>query len=1078
MDESNIPSSSSSNAKQYNSTTDDNLKNINLNENFSRQMTNNQKINNTDANAENNNNNVKTNNYQGYTNNRGSRGRRGRPGRSRGNFQNQSYYSRDNFSSGELRNLNRSQENSTHFESKNFPKKSRPNTRHKNHQNSNNFQRGAGHQTSFNAHNHHSQVQGFHNNKNSNQQKYDRNKRQTQRVDTENVAGLEENPQITSINNESGPCLGPSTRNNQRNRTNRKKSSQKIQSAKDSQNHNHSATPNRNSSPSRQTESASLANHEQNSENEPPTKLKKPKPIKKVKPPKIDLDSLDQRSRLIHELTYETYECMICVVTIKKDKAIWTCETCRAMFHIYCVKKWATMKSLNTISAAVAAGSDNAENVLRIQPWPCPGCNLQISAGVPSKYSCFCGKLNDPTFNVNSTPHSCGDICHKKSPICEHLCPILCHPGPCQVCPQSTLQICPCDEQQTCYVKCADLAKQERFTCGETCGRVLNCQAHFCDKACHFGRCPPCPEKIEIKCHSHNSIKTASCGTTSSLLYTCNKTCGKALPCGHTCKSVCHSGDCPACLINENKNCHCGKEAFPDWVCTSPRSSCLKTCNKKKVCGHNCKETCHPGDCHPCDSETMTQRKCSCGKNKMRVSCEDLVVSQGVVKCSRICKKVADCGNPRHLCGQECCVDDHPAACVRPCGAKLSCSQHICPEMCHYGRNCLPCPNVIWHELSCHCGDSKILPPIACGSDMTITCHNQCPIERNCRHKPAHSCHDNRADCPPCTALVAKPCVCQNQDSVKTVCYRLNQEVSCGKVCGKLLFCGHFCQKVCHDHDSYVNSITFHCSQPCKAPRSDCGHICSQPCHNNEFEEEECDLEKICRIRVKINCDCGFKNKIVECGAPGTSTSSGLSSEPGYYTLLKNKQGRMQRASKSAAAANRSGFSAGKSAVLLCDEDCDKHHRLMGLRAALEISDIRHNITFEPWMIDYTSKNLNFVSEVEENFNSLICNAVDSKEKYADHMFKPMPKHKRKLIHELAALYGLEGVSYNVEPYRYCHIFSARGAANLPKVLLTHVVTHGNKYEGSSDGENDLEGDGTLGLGRKLMLKPMGANEG
>lgn len=544
---------------------------------------------------------------------------------------------------------------------------------------------------------------------------------------------------------------------------------------------------------------------------------------------------------------------MICCNNIKRNQAIWTCQTCHAIFHIHCIKKWSSTKLRE--SAAIEnnnnynnsrGDSNNFENLnnnsnlpsqfengvtvngnfnrqesqesqeqsISSIPWKCPGCQTSISTSIARKYDCFCGKLHEPRFNPNYTPHSCGEICGKASKICGHSCSELCHPGPCPPCPKRTLQICPCDEQKQTYVKCIDLAKNNQFTCGETCGRILNCGLHFCDRECHFGKCPPCNEKIEVTCFSHGETKIANCG--SPVQFTCEKTCGKILPCGHTCDFTCHNSECPPCKINANKTCHCGNKIFENWTCLEPRLSCQKKCNKKKLCGHNCKEICHPGDCDPCPEDSMNQKKCQCGKSKIRVYCKDIVANSGKILCGRICKKVADCGNPRHICGKECCIDcqetGRPPACLRPCTNKLTCGQHSCPEICHYGRNCLPCSNVIWHELSCHCGVSRVLPPIACGADISITCHLDCPIERDCGHKGAHKCHDAREDCPPCTAIVMKACMCGKTPDVKTICYRQNESVSCGKICGEQLDCGHICQKPCHDHAAYVNSPTFHCT--------------------------------------------------------------------------------------------------------------------------------------------------------------------------------------------------------------------------------------------------------------------------
>ena len=87
----------------------------------------------------------------------------------------------------------------------------------------------------------------------------------------------------------------------------------------------------------------------------------------------------------------------------------------------------------------------------------------------------------------------------------------------------------------------------------------------------------------------------------------------------------------------------------------------------------------------------------------------DLVEQNGLVLCHRACKKMNSCNNPRHRCKNVCCTENHDAQCLIPCGAKLSCKEHSCPEACHFGRSCLPCMNITWTELSCRCGSQKLL---------------------------------------------------------------------------------------------------------------------------------------------------------------------------------------------------------------------------------------------------------------------------------------------------------------------------------------------------------------------------------
>ena len=39
--------------------------------------------------------------------------------------------------------------------------------------------------------------------------------------------------------------------------------------------------------------------------------------------------------------------CLICISSVKKNDAIWSCENCYNSFHINCIQKWAKARTLN-----------------------------------------------------------------------------------------------------------------------------------------------------------------------------------------------------------------------------------------------------------------------------------------------------------------------------------------------------------------------------------------------------------------------------------------------------------------------------------------------------------------------------------------------------------------------------------------------------------------------------------------------------------------------------------------------------------------------------------------------------------
>ena len=276
--------------------------------------------------------------------------------------------------------------------------------------------------------------------------------------------------------------------------------------------------------------------------------------------------------------------------------------------------------------------------------------------------------------------------------------------------------------------------------------------------------------------------------------------------------------------------------------------------------------------------------------------------------------------------------------------------------------------------------------------------------------------------------LIEKSCVCGKEQKVKTLCHKSDLEVSCGKICGIKLPCGHNCDKICHDHEKYLEDFNLTCRQPCKKIRSDCGHICGQRCHGTK----NCDLTQICKVQVKVTCPCKYQMKVLSCGAPGTDNSELYS-----YNLMRNRQ-----MNQMASMGSNRGSSSSSSGIvaLLCDDACSKHQRIIGLKEALAISDNRHDCVYEEWMISFAKNNLPFVQEVENIFANLIAQMKDSTNSFAEHQFKPMKKSQRTLIHQLAALYGLEGKSYDAEPFRYCHIFTSIRSSSLPKILLSQSM--------------------------------------
>ncbi|PIA16824.1 hypothetical protein COEREDRAFT_86597 [Coemansia reversa NRRL 1564] len=377
-------------------------------------------------------------------------------------------------------------------------------------------------------------------------------------------------------------------------------------------------------------------------------------------------------STLAKRLTNSSYECMICCDKVRPRHATWQCDNCWAVFHIWCVKKW-------------ARSSVNEPN----ERWRCPGCQ-HTRAAKPSHYLCFCGAERDPEPVRGCTPHSCGKICGRnRGPHCPHTCPLPCHPGPCPPCTaMAPEQFCFCGRlsyQPRCG---ADFDPVEGIkSCGTVCGEVLGCGLHKCEQPCHSGLCPPCAHQEQQLCYCGQHTRVARCGDgkpertfvirqtgepaeSTTGYYSCGEICGEALDCGnHKCGRSCHPradplvlahGECPLDPTRASA-CHCGKKSArdlgnPRTACTDPVPSCGAMCARQLPgCSHTCNEICHAGLCPPCTVHISTP--CGCGGKTFQVECHKARNADERPRCERLCTKKRVCR--RHQCSVRCCASDH-----------------------------------------------------------------------------------------------------------------------------------------------------------------------------------------------------------------------------------------------------------------------------------------------------------------------------------------------------------------------------------------------------------------------------------
>ncbi|KAJ2229841.1 FKBP12-associated protein [Coemansia sp. RSA 485] len=668
---------------------------------------------------------------------------------------------------------------------------------------------------------------------------------------------------------------------------------------------------------------------------------------------------------LAQQLTKGLYECMICCDSVRARHAVWQCDTCWAIFHLGCVKKWARTST----AGAVDGGR-----------WRCPGCQ-HTRAAAPSHYVCFCGAARDPEqVRRGAVPHTCGRICgRRRGAYCPHPCPLPCHPGPCPPCTSlAPEQFCFCG-RVSFRARCGsdyDPATSGH-SCGAVCGEMLGCGSHMCTKPCHEGLCAPCPSTVTQSCRCGRHTRQAPCGAPA--LYRCDEVCGEPLACGaHVCDRVCHGPDegHSECVLDPSvaTACHCGAHSVADLGvqrsrCTDPVPSCGEPCGKSHAdCGHACLAPCHQGPCPPC-AETVTTM-CRCNSEQITAACGSPAL------CSRMCTQKRSCR--RHRCSNRCCPkDDTHHACNIVCGRQLSCKHHRCSAACHSGL-CPPCAVTSPEPLVCDCGRTRVSAPVPCGTALP-PCRFPCQRSRECGHISliTHECHPSDTPCPPCPVLVATQCMCGARKLQSIPCHR-TAAASCGRICDRLLPCGgHKCMRSCHRPDEpCLQGVP--CRQRCGKPRKTCGHPCALTCHSPSM----CDESQPCEALVDVSCVCGRITTRQRCGA----------------TLVNPR----------------------RRPVLDCDELCRVAERNRRVALALGLPERAEapleglaRVKYSDEILQFVRTNAMWVRDIE----ALVSTFVADRSRVVLN-FSPMRSHQRAFLHAVAPIYGCSSRSIDREPVR------------------------------------------------------------
>ncbi|KIO25872.1 hypothetical protein M407DRAFT_75162, partial [Tulasnella calospora MUT 4182] len=778
-------------------------------------------------------------------------------------------------------------------------------------------------------------------------------------------------------------------------------------------------------------------------------------------------------------------DCPICFNSISPGAPTWSCtpadakhqaysvdhihvehggtNCCWTTFHLKCIKAWATKSVTETRDAYVARGLTE-----RSGEWRCPGCQTK-RAIVPADYRCFCGRVVDPRPGRLAIPHSCGESCARSRERCEHPCPLQCHPGPCPPCILIVTQQCHCG-RQTISNRCSaitahsGLSAFEPLSCGQTCGRLLNCGVHHCKTACHPGPCEPCDVSIVAECYCGRERKSMTCGTgepkecmadgkTWTGRWECGQVCDRPLDCGvHRCPKTCHPpSSSPAhCPMSPDvvQTCPCWWQTPlsslpgpPRQTCSSPIPTCGKTCSKQlPSCEHLCQEPCHIGPCALC---TITvEEKCRCGRAGRTKKCHEITAGReravrgeedeedprdditGAFLCKRKCEASKNCG--KHICGRVCC----PLAALAGVGessGKGKRRQRNAPT----AEELAELDPEGWHVCDFVCGK-----PLACGN---------------------HTCseRDHRGPCPTCLQASFEELVCNCGRTIIDPPIPCGTRIRCSFPCARPpLPCGHpkaphacheedicppcpyLSEKVCACGKSIVPNVkcsqtTIHCGLKC-GKLLDCGfHSCDKICHAGPCGSCSQICGKPRRLCLPLLHPC-----TKSCHAPSACSET----EP--CTAMITLQCACGRQKQPAVCGKSTSSSGSPPKVLPCMQECRLAERNERLAAALGItrgedgkaSALGQGETkYAEKLQQFWKVNAAFAASVEKSLNDF----VSSEKKVT--VLRPMPPPKRKFVRDLAEVYRLDATDIDPEPRRSVEL-RRRLDTRIPKPLLSEVV--------------------------------------
>ena len=360
--------------------------------------------------------------------------------------------------------------------------------------------------------------------------------------------------------------------------------------------------------------------------------------------------------------------------------------------------------------------------------------------------NCPCGKtnLNELTSSIRThckdpIPH-CGKSCGKTLD-CGHICPQVCHSGPCPSCIENVTITCRCG--RTASKSICHQGKDEPPQCARICRANLNCGRHSCEERCCSGERKAIDRQAARRKQRPLNTLHGNAEDLFEAEHICTRQCGRPLKCGnHFCEELCHKGPCGTCreAIFDEVSCNCGRTVLqPPLPCGTQPPPCRFPCERQKACGHpQVPHNCHGANesCPKCPF--LVEKRCMCARKILKNQPCWLIE----VRCGEVCGKRLKCGS--HFCRKLChrsgeCEDAHGAPCQQPCGKEKKACGHPDEAVCHAPYPCKedqPCTSKIFITCTCQAQKQELKCGATKSSDgnrsKSLPCNDECArLERN-----------------------------------------------------------------------------------------------------------------------------------------------------------------------------------------------------------------------------------------------------------------------------------------------------------------------------------------------------------